>query len=488
MKDALARIDAKRQERSISSSAAEAAEVRVKRDTFFGIDANAGVASSAKMNMIISGDGHTNILHYNSLSKANPTWSLETAAYDLIVSNPPFGTSEADLPADDLAEYPVKTTKGQLLFLQKMVKATVVGGFICTVIDDGALNTDMAAETRKWILENVRVRAVVSLPPETFKPNKISVKSSVLLLERFDPAQEDDEAEYQIPFMSLKSLGFNSSGEILRGFDFSKLKDEIGTFFRTRPTGENSGYNWTSFTISSHDILGDRRNRLDVKYWDTEVQKRVDQIAAQGGKTIAELNGIETLRGKSPAAALYVDANDGYAMVLKAGSSVSPTGAILDNGDWVEKAVYDELPDTCKVKKYDVLLSSTGDGTLGKSAVYDLDSPAVADGHITVIRVDHSVVDPYFLADYLRKGFGRVQSNRLFTGSTGLIELTPEDVETIVVPTFLAIEDQKLKSKELRAVETTAAAAIEEAHETVHQKQTEFAGFDLAEVVEDEEL
>jgi type I restriction enzyme M protein len=218
------------------------------------------------------------------------------------------------------------------------------------------------------------------------------------------------------------------------------------------------------------------------------VQKRVDQIAAQGGKTIAELNGIETLRGKSPAAALYVDANDGYAMVLKAGSSVSPTGAILDNGDWVEKAVYDELPDTCKVKKYDVLLSSTGDGTLGKSAVYDLDSPAVADGHITVIRVDHSVVDPYFLADYLRKGFGRVQSNRLFTGSTGLIELTPEDVETIVVPTFLAIEDQKLKSKELRAVETTAAAAIEEAHETVHQKQTEFAGFDLAEVVEDEEL
>ncbi|MCC3280722.1 N-6 DNA methylase [Arthrobacter sp. zg-Y40] len=488
MKDALSRIDAKRQERSISSSAADAAEVRIKRNTFFGIDANAGVASSAKMNMIISGDGHTNILHYNSLSKANPTWSLESADCDLIVSNPPFGTSEADLPADDLAEYPVKTTKGQLLFLQKMVLATKVGGFICTVIDDGALNTDMAAETRRWMLENVRVRAVVSLPPETFKPNKISVKSSVLLLERFDPALEDDEAEYQIPFMFLKSLGFSSSGDIVRGFDFSRLKDEIGTFFRTRPTGENSGYHWTSFTISSHEIMNDPRKRLDVKYWDTAVQKRVNLIAAQGGKSIAELNLIETLRGKSPSAALYVDANDGHAMVLKAGSSVSSTGAILENGDWVEKAVYDELPDTCKVKKFDVLLSSTGDGTLGKSAVYDFDIPAIADGHITIIRVDDSLVDPYFLSDYLRKGFGRVQSNRLFAGSTGLIELTPEDVESIVVPTYLALEDQKLKSKELRSVEKTAEVAISKAHDSVHQKQTEFAGFDVAEVVADEDL
>jgi type I restriction enzyme M protein len=488
MKDALGRIDARRQERSISTSAAAAAEVRIKRDTFFGIDANAGVASSAKMNMIISGDGHTNITHKNSLAKSNPTWSLDRADYDLIVSNPPFGTSEADLPTDDLAEYPVRTTKGQLLFLQKMVRATKTGGYICTVIDDGALNTDMAAETRKWLLQNVRVRAVVSLPTETFKPNKISVKSSVLLLERFDPTQEDYEAEYQIPFMYLGSLGFNASGELVRGFDFPKLKEEVATFFRTRPVGENSGYHWTSFTVSSHAILGDRRYRLDAKYWDTEVQKRVDQIAAQGGKTIAALNSVPTLRGKSPAAGLYVDITDGYAMVLKAGSSVSPAGGILDNRDWIEKSVYDDLPDSCKVQKHDVLLSSTGDGTLGKSAVYDLDTPAIADGHITIIRVNREEVDPYFLADYLRKGFGRVQSNRLFTGSTGLIELTPEDVQTIVVPTHLSIEDQQLKSKELRTVEESAAAAVQSAHDTVHQKQTEFAGFDLAEVIDDVDL
>ena len=80
--------------------------------------------------------------------------------------------------------------------------------------------------------------------------------------------------------------------------------------------------------------------------------------------------------------------------------------------------------------------------------------------------MDPSVIDPSFLADYLRKGFGRVQSNRLFTGSTGLIELTPEDVQHIVVPTFLSIEDQKLKSKDLRSVEPTAAAAIHDAHES----------------------
>jgi type I restriction enzyme M protein len=34
---------------------------------------------------------------------------------------------------------------------------------------------------------------------------------------------------------------------------------------------------------------------------------------------------------------------------------------------------------------------------------------AVADGHVTVIRVDPKQVNPYYLADYLRVGAGAIQ-------------------------------------------------------------------------------
>ncbi|WP_417219632.1 N-6 DNA methylase [Arthrobacter sp.] len=480
MKDALAQIDAGVAERDYSVDSGKKAKKLIKEETFYGIDANAGVASSAKMNMIISGDGHTNIGHANSLSKDAPFWSLDSPEYDLVISNPPFGTSESDLPADDLADFPVKTSKGQLLFLQKMVRSAKVGGYVCTVIDDGALNTESAAPVREWLLRNVKMKGIVSLPSVTFKPNKITVKSSVLFMERIDPkASDHEEDEYQIPFVQLQTLGFAPSGEALRGFNFEDLKKDFRSLFRAGLTAPIDGVGWRAFPVSSQEVAADEHYRLDLKYWDPEIIVTIEAMKAAGGKTIKELNLIDTDRGKSPSAALYVDREDGYAMVLKAGSSVSSFGEIIDNGDWIEKSLFDDMPARSIVQKSDVLLSSTGDGTLGKSALYGLKDPAVADGHITIIRVDKKKVDPQFLSDYLREGFGRVQSNRLYTGSTGLIELTPDAVQTIVVPTYMSLAEQKQASKRLRSAESKASAQIEKGQCTLMGSRNEFAGHNL---------
>src|SRR5690606_29934169 len=97
-------------------------------------------------------------------------------------------------------------------------------------------------------------------------------------------------------------------------------------------------------------------------------------------KTIAQLNLIDTNRGKSPAASAYVDEGDGYALVVKAGSNISRFGELVEGGDFIEKNVFDEMSDG-QLRQGDVLLASTGDGTLGKCCVYRLDRPAIADGH-----------------------------------------------------------------------------------------------------------
>lgn len=84
-----------------------------------------------------------------------------------------------------------------------------------------------------------------------------------------------------------------------------------------------------------------------------------------------------------------MDEKDGYALVVKAGSNISRFGEIVitSDSDWIEKSLYDEYVLKAKdsgenrniIKKGDILLASTGDGTLGKCCVFDKDIPAIAD-------------------------------------------------------------------------------------------------------------
>jgi type I restriction enzyme M protein len=108
-------------------------------------------------------------------------------------------------------------------------------------------------------------------------------------------------------------------------------------------------------------------------------------------------------------------------------------------------------------------LSSTGEGTLGKCCVYDIDLPAIADGHVTIIRPDLKKVDPYYLSDYLRAGFGAIQIKRLFTGSTGLIELTPEQIDSITIDLKTDVDEQKKLSKKIRGIEEKYLETISKA-------------------------
>jgi type I restriction enzyme M protein len=465
------RLEARQMTRQTHDEVAE----RIMHRTFFGSDANEGVAASAKMNMIIAGDGHTNIQAEDSLARHANNWKVENPDCNLILTNPPFGTSESSsLTATDLNDYAIHSTKGQHLFVQKMVLCSVKGGEICTVIDEGLLNTDTAKALRRWLFEKCQVVAVVSLPDETFKPNKINVKASLLYLRRLDNDDVDYELDYKVTFCELKSLGYAGSGDKIRGFNFPGLLNEISSQVLDHRLGQaREGYNWTAFDINSQAILADNSCRLDLKYWRPEIREQITELQSAGGRSVKELNLIETKRGQSPPAELYVDEEDGYALVVKAGTNISKFGRLITEGDYIEKNVYDEMG-ASHLQNGDVLLSSTGDGTLGKCCVYRSDEPAIADTHVTVIRVDAGQVNPEYLCDYLRVGFGSRQIERLFTGSTGLIELTPEHVDSIIVDLLSDTEEQKRISDALREREREYLETLQNAEASLSQAREQF--------------
>lgn len=477
MRDAVAQIQQLHANGKFTAPTRDRLIESVKQKVFHGADANDGVASAAKMNMIIAGDGHANIASEDTLKAGAGVWKHKI---DLIVTNPPFGTSQADsLTEADHAVYPFPKTKGQLLFLQRMVAEVSAEGLICTVIDEGVLNTETAAPVRRMILENVELKAVVRLPPETFKPNKINVRAALLLMRRRTHADVDLTENYGIHFVDIASLGYDGSGVPLRGFDFDEIVTQLASLSNQTP-GDASGSGWRRFEVKAQELASDSTHRFDLKYWEPDVRTRIAAASATGARTIKDLNLIATARGASPSTDLYVDRKDGYARVLKAGSSVDSFGritAVMPATDYIEKAEYDKTKPSTRVESGDVLLSSTGDGTLGKCAVYDGTDPAVADGHITIIRVDTSAVDPNYLADYLRASFGHAQIERLYTGSTGLIELTPAHVDALLV-TVPKPPEQRRISKELRESEAAFVKAREAAFEGLEQARAGFASSD----------
>jgi type I restriction enzyme M protein len=395
---------------------------------------------------------------------------------DLLITNPPFGTSEADsLSSADLKQFPIETTRGQLLFLEKMLLSTKKGsGEVCTVIDEGVLNTESAADLRTWMLQTARLRVVLRLPEVTFKPNKINVRSSVLYFSRHEKEDLDKEASYDVTFVDMKNLGYQGSGDPIRGFDENQLMTELASYFRKPPKdGVAHKAHWSAFRVPINEIYADSTCRFDLKYWEPQARNALHTLAKKKNPTLADLALKPIRRGKSPPAETYVDEADGYALVVKAGTNITKFGELVETGDFIEKLNFEEMSDH-HLQDGDLLIASTGTGTLGKCCVFRSTKKAIADGHVTVIRLDQKKIFPEYVCDYLRLGFGATQIQRLFTGSTGLIELTPDQVKSIRLELEPSIAKQKMISSALRQIENGYRKALNNAESEFEAKRAEF--------------
>ncbi len=81
----------------------------------------------------------------------------------------------------------------------------------------------------------------------------------------------------------------------------------------------------------------------------------------------------------------------------------------------------------------DVLINSTGDGTIGRVAVYNRKHPALVDGHITIVRFKNTNL-AWYTAAYLLSDQGQKQVYRYINGSSGQVEIYPQDIARIWIP------------------------------------------------------
>ncbi len=119
----------------------------------------------------------------------------------------------------------------------------------------------------------------------------------------------------------------------------------------------------------------------------------------------------------------------------------------------VSREFFEKKKNTSGVQKHDVLINSTGDGTIGRVAVFDRDFPAVVDGHITIVRFKNPEF-AWFVAAYLLSSDGQKQIYRYINGSSGQVEIYPQDIERLWIKPFPSQKRKKLVGDFQKACET----------------------------------
>ncbi|NOQ24835.1 MAG: N-6 DNA methylase [Bacteroidales bacterium] len=205
--------------------------------SIYGTDANARMARTAKMNMIMHGDGHGGVHHNDGLLNVN---GIFEGRFDVILTNPPFGSrvekslkvTELDLPSNtklekykakypnyiekvieplrewtsyidkkdkskgkpilDLFEVGKWSTSTEVLFIERCLNLLKPGGRMGIVLPEGILNSSNLENTRNYYEGKAKILFLVSLPQDVFVSSGAAVKTSLVFLKKFSVKETED--------------------------------------------------------------------------------------------------------------------------------------------------------------------------------------------------------------------------------------------------------------------------------------------------------
>jgi len=181
---------------------ASAVRDRIKQicgQNLYGTDINPFLVRTAQMNLVVHGDGSTNVHRASSLLRPGE-WSDEArraipfGSMDVVITNPPFGDEVKVDDAHVLAQYQLSdwatetrrsAMPAEQLFLEAGMNFLKPGGFMGVVLPDGILTNPGLAFIRDWLIRRSRIVASIALPKETFGRNGGVNNPSVLIVQKF---------------------------------------------------------------------------------------------------------------------------------------------------------------------------------------------------------------------------------------------------------------------------------------------------------------
>ncbi|MCM1026128.1 MAG: N-6 DNA methylase [Roseburia sp.] len=260
-------------------------------NNLFGIEINEQIARTAKMNMIIHDDGHTNVVASDGLlppedlqeKTGNP--GFRSNSFEFIITNPPFGsvikqTEKAYLhqyslatrdidwlnPASKAADRPSQSS--EVLFIEQAEQYLTDGGYLAIVLPDGILTNSSMQYVRDYIGDTFRIVAVVSLPQTAFMATGAGVKSSVLFLKKYSRTEKEKRQTVRAEIQSFLLSESDNGMELFSLLE--QKKKEIAKYNKLIRTAERDS------DADSQRIKEVRQSVLDD--FDEKIEKLKEEL------------------------------------------------------------------------------------------------------------------------------------------------------------------------------------------------------------------
>ena len=206
---------------------------QLKHNTFFGREKENLIYPITLANMVLHGIEQPSIWHGNTLTGNEVFGGLfigTPGRYDVVLTNPPFGGKEGKEAQTNFA---YKTGATQILFLQHVIDSLKSGGRCGIVLDEGVLfrtNENAFVQTKRKLLDDCNVYAIISLPGGVFTAAGAGVKTNILLFEKGKRTE---------------SIWYYDLSDIKVGKRTPFTVDKFDDFFRLLPDRADSERSWS---------------------------------------------------------------------------------------------------------------------------------------------------------------------------------------------------------------------------------------------------
>lgn len=214
----------------------------------YGIEHNFNLGTATKVNMILHGDGSSNIFvkdgllpfeQYNKETEPNVLNKFEKCdlyenknvneKFDVIITNPPFSVDFDNDTKRFMRQTFIFADKknSENLFIERYYQLLKPNGRLCAVLPESVFDTGENKYIRLFIYKYFKVKAIISLPQLTFEPFT-TTKTSLLFAQKKTKEEiklwNDLWDKYSKEWANLKTRCENLLSVYLEGKDRSKLK------------------------------------------------------------------------------------------------------------------------------------------------------------------------------------------------------------------------------------------------------------------------
>jgi type I restriction enzyme M protein len=363
--------------------------------------------------------------------------------FDIVVTNPPFGTKTIETDSEILKKYVLSKgkKKEQLgkLFIEHSLKQLKKDGLLFIIVPSGYLSNATDKHLRKMLLDEYKIIGVFDLPTNTFKRSGTGVETSLLVIQNTKVEKGED---YEVFINKLEKIGIdtkkkntpllykvddNGVASNVIDNDFDALREKVMYFaFKNNIKYLKKTNIETTYQSVTRCILEENNMSLDIKRYTEDYLRVVAKIRNQPYfhlKDFTQRN-IEKVKVNSTQEYTYIDISEiqGYHY---------NTENKIKGGNLPGRATYGVVED-------DIILSKLGGKPSFAIICDDFDTLIVTNG-VFVLRISDKIKRLSLFKFLFSKDF-LTQFNSLAGGSI-MADVKEEDLLSNLFVPLLSDEE-----------------------------------------------